>query len=373
MATIIKSDVVSTNNLGNILIDMLPKNNMSGFFDFSNNRYSIRDSNVSLSSIITTTRSSTAQGISKTGELVTYGVNSSRFTLVPSVKKYGLACGDSMKNYFLNSDAPVTQSITFAEGTDRRFFVLFRATGSGYITVSGSGISTFVLNGGEEKVIKVTATTNTINVAITGTLSYVQVSRVTTPYGADPSRPVTAGSITTKVQDINGFNQASMANLFTSNKATMFFKYTTFDGGDNLLTPHTNNTVEVISAAGNATLGGYVSWLQYVDGSNGKLFIRKQKSGILETSPIVDVPIYKTNIIAVRLSESNADVFMNGIFSKLPGASSGTTVQPYLYQLPFLSSLNNVYIAPNWIISNMVSYDKELSDSEIMDIYNIMR
>lgn len=373
MATVIKSDVISTKNLGSLLERIVPKNNLTGFFDFSNDKYSIRGEEVPFSQMFTVNRNSTAQGLNKNKELVTYGINTPRFHLVESVGKYGLALGDNSKNYFLNSNAPATQSITFNEGTERRFFVLVRAKGSGSVTVSGSGITTFTVNGGEEKVVKMTSLSNTINVAVSGTLTYVQVTRVTTPYGVDPTETETTGTKVVKSQDITSVNTSVFASLMNAKNGTVFLKYVTFDGGDLSLTPGSNNTIEVLSAAPIAANGGYVSWLQHTDGTHGKLFIRKQKSGsVLESSTIVDVPINKVNVIAFTMSDKKASVFMNGVFSKLPGVNT-ETVDPYISNLPFLPSLNNVYIAPNWIVSNMLVYDKVMSDSEIGDIFNMLK
>ena len=374
MGTLIKSDVISTRNLGSLLERTIPKENLSGFFDFGNNKYSIRGNPVALGDFLSLTRNSAAQGLNKNKELITYGVGAPRFHLVESVSKYGLALGDNMKNYFLNSNAPATQDITFAEGTDRRFFLLVRVIGTGSVAISGAGVTPFTVNGGEEKVIKMTSGTNTITVTKSGSPTYVQVSRVTTPYGIDPTRTETAGVPATKSQDVASLNPSVNAQMFTGNKATFFFKFVTFDGGDNSLIPHTNNTVEIVSGAGTPALGGYVAWLKYTDGTHGKLFARKQQSGaVLEESPTVDVPINKINIVAIRLSAGKADVFMNGVFSKMAGTTASTLVEPYLYRLPFLQSLTNVYISPNMIITNMVAYDKEMSDSEITDIYNRLK
>lgn len=375
MGTIITSNEVAGRTLGSLLLELLPQNGISGFFDFSNGDYEIRDTRVPLSDFLAVTRSSPAQGYNRAGELVNYAVNTPRFHFVKNAGIYGLAIGDTMRNYFKNANAPVSQSVTFAEGTDVRFFTLVTVEGpvGAKVNVSGAGVEPFTVEAGAHKIIKTVTNNNTLQVDVVGAPTFVQVSRVSSPYGVDPSRPVTAGGAYTKVQDVPTLNVSKIAEMFTGNDATMFFKFTKFDGGDNALTPHTANTIEIFSGAGVAALGGYVSWLKMLNGTTGELSIRKQQSGsVLESSPVVAVPVEKTNIVAAVLGPTKASIYMNGVFSKMAG-SNAVAVEPWPFRLPALLALNGNYMAPNYVMDKMVVYDRQLSDAEVKTVADLLR
>ncbi|OYD47701.1 hypothetical protein CHU00_02190 [Sphingobacterium cellulitidis] len=374
MATVFKSDEMSTGSMGSLLLYTLPKTNLSGFFDFSSGQYLLRDSELAITDFLNVTRSSTAQGRNKTGELITYPVNTPRFHLVESVGRYGLASGDNMNNYFLNSNVPASQSITFAEGTNRRYFMLVRVLGNGSVDVAGVGLEPFTVNGGSEKIIKMTSGTNTITVTKNGNPTYVQVSRVTTPYGLDPTLPLTAGNVVAKIQDVNSLVPSKIAEAYNANgEATVFIKMVKFDGGDNSMAPHTSNQLETIVGSNVTALGGYMGYLNLTSGNKGSITIRKQKGGsVLETSPSVVVDVNKTNVIASRLSKTTASVFFNGLFSKMEGLTSDE-VEPFLYRLPSLPNTTSNQLSPNMIICNLIIYDRLLSDAEILEIYNLLK
>lgn len=375
MATIIKSDSQSTQNMGNLLRQLLPADGLSGYFDFSNNEYVAGGANIALSDLLTVTRSSTAQGVDKQGNIVTYPANTPRFHLVESLKKYGLTLGDNKRNHFLNSNTPVTQTMIIDEGTDRRWFLHIECVGSGSVTVSGafSGVATQ----GSPLTFKNTTTTPiTITATVSGQLSYVGVSKVTSPYGIEPTRVATGAVAATKIQDVTVFKADLLNTIYSANKeATIFMRLVRFDGGNDALTPlGIAKHVELLRAFSSVSIGGYVAWLDLAAGQEAALLsVKKQKDGaIISESPKIGVSWKKDNLAVFRLNKTKASVFLNGNKTTLENSNS-TEVSPILSGLPsLLTPTQSDLISPNSVITHMVVYNKELSDAEISAISDII-
>ncbi|MGM1431147.1 hypothetical protein ACS126_17970 [Sphingobacterium lactis] len=374
MATVIKSNNISTNNIGNLLETSLPSEGLTGFFDFSNGRYFAKGSPVALGEVIDVGRLSPATGLDKSGNMVTYPNNTPRFHLVKSVNKYGLTLGDVKRNHFLNSNAPVTQTITIDEGTENKFFLVVECEGSGSVTISGaySGTATqtapLIIRTPTKAPFTITATVN-------GSLSFVSVSKQTSAYGIDPSRVVTSGASVQKIQDVTSVKRDLFNTLYSATgSSTIFMKMVKFDGGDNSLpTLSPAKNIEIFRAFGSVENGGYVCWLEMTYGDSGKVFVRKQKNGVIEDSAKVDVSWGKTNITAFRSNKQKGDVFVNGKFSKST-VGSIPDVDPTMFMLPSLiTPVNSALIAPNSILTYLIVYDRELTDAEVQQVYEMLK
>jgi hypothetical protein len=371
MATIIKSDNVANNHLGSILPDLLPKAGLTGFFDFSNGRYVANGNDIGVNDLLTVTRNTPAIGIDKSGNEQVYPVNTPRFHFVQSKKMYGITLGDIIKNHFTNSNAPTTQNITIEEGSENKFFLYVQVIGPGTVTISGGANGT--ASQGSPLILLVPSKNITITATVTGTPTYVQVSKVTTPYGIDPSRPQTAALPTQKTQDVTQVKRALFDTFYGNSNITVLMKTVRFDGGNLALTPNGNaRNILMFDAAVSQAGGGYVGLLEMADGMHAKMYVRKQKAGsVIATSPKVDVEIRDVNVTALILNRTEASVFCNGQFSTLP--TEATDVDPYLNFLPGLLTTTSDQIATNSILTKMVVYNRALSSSELFDIYNLMK
>lgn len=370
MATIIKSDRVAKRHMGSVYPDILPANGLVGFFDFSNDDYKANGSSVQLSSLINVTRSTIAIGLNKDGQEVTYPANTPRFHLVKSNNMYGLASGDLMKNYFLNSGAPSTQTITIEEGTGNKFFLYVQIKGPGKLTLSG-GVTGEVTES-EPLFIKV-AKTITFTATPSGTLTYVQTSKVSSPYGIDISRPATASLMAQKTQDVIQVNRTLFDTFLSAqSEITVFIKMARFDGGNFSLTPQTNfNKVMLIDSAPVSADGGYVSFLDMVDGDNADVYVRKQKSGaVISTSTKRRVKVGDKNVFGLSFNKKQASIIFNGILTSL---DEGTDVLPKVNFLPCYTSDASDLMSPNSILTKMVVYNRKLTDDEMRIVHEILK
>ncbi|NAW50788.1 hypothetical protein GNY06_05115 [Elizabethkingia argentiflava] len=368
MATIIKSDNVATHHLGSVLPNLLPKNKLNSFFDFSNSVYVSKGRTVNLKSFLRTTRSTNAIGINNLGEEVIYPPNMTVFNYVKSKKMQGISMGDIMKNHFLNSNNPQTQNITIDEGIERKFFLYVQVVGNGSVSISGdvSGVATE----GRPLMLKHAQAKTSIKATVSGSPSYVQVSKVTSPYGIDLSRPQTASLVAQKTQDVTQV----VPGFFTNSEITVFLKTVKFDGGNLTLSPVSlAKNILLFDAATTKERGGYVGGVEMLDGTTGKLWIRKQKGGqVIVKSALSDVSIKDVNVTAFSLNRTTGKVFFNGSFSELP--IDNTAVDSVLNFLPsLLTPQYSEFIAPNSILTKMVVYDRILNNTEITEIYNMLK
>lgn len=369
MATIIKSNNVAVNHLGSVLPSLLPQNGLKGFFDFSNGNYLSNGNKVAITDVIKVARSTTAIGIGKDGLEYSYAINTPRFHFVKSKNAYGLTFGDVMRNHFINSDAPVTQTITIDEGNERKWFLYVQVVGGGSVTLSGavSGVATQ----GNPLILKVTQAQLTLTATVTGTPTYVQVSKVSTPYGIDPSRRSTGGISSQKVQDVSSVNRELFDTYKGANGAiTVFMKTVRFDGGDLTLTPNglAKNIMLFNSDIGQ---GGYVGLLEMINGKLGNLYVRNQKSGsVLATSGKVEVPVTDVSVIGFNMDNEAANVTYNGNSVSLAGVASSPTMNI----LPsIIDPVNSELISPNCVLTKMVVYNRVLTSSEMQEVYNILK
>lgn len=370
MATIIKSDRVAKRHMGSIYPDILPADGLVGFFDFSNDDYKANGSSVQLSSLINVTRSTIAIGLNKDGQEVTYPANTPRFHLVKSNNMYGLASGDLMKNYFLNSAAPSTQTITIEEGSWNKFFLYVQVKGPGKLTLSG-GVTGEVTES-EPLMIKV-AKTITFTATPSGALTYVQASKVSSPYGIDISRPATASLMAQKTQDVIQVNRTLFDTFLSSqSEITVFIKMARFDGGNLALTPQNNiKQMMLIDSAPVQGDGGYVSFLEMIDGENANVYVRKQKGGaVISTSLKRRVNVGPKSVFGMSFNKQQASIIFNGILTSL---DEGTEVLPKVNFLPCYTSETTDLMAANSVITKMVVYNRKLSDQEMVDVNNILK
>lgn len=155
--------------------------------DFQNQQY-VRKSNnsveqVELSELLTCTRDTEAN-IMVDGEYGVIDKNQPRLSQIFRKDSFGLLTESRSTNYFKNSNSPVSQSITFTPSGTQYFMV--RVVGSGSVSVTCDDITETVGGGTQQsplmfKVIKASGT-STMQVNVSGSLSYVSVENCTSGY-----------------------------------------------------------------------------------------------------------------------------------------------------------------------------------------------
>ncbi len=162
------------------------------------------------------TRSSSAWDYNSSGAIAAFA------TAAPARPAYfagagvnsGLGIWEARTNFCLNSEAPATQTRSLALGT-----YLIWLTGSGSVTVSGSGIATTTVTQGQPYSFTVNATTS-IGFAVAGTVGFLQCEKTSSGIASPPI--VTGSGNVARVAD---FVSAGLSSLGLSNGATLVIDF----------------------------------------------------------------------------------------------------------------------------------------------------
>lgn len=179
MALLIKSDTVSTKNLGNS-DGLRGPQDWNVFYDFENEKY-LERYNGEIRNVPDATKIGNTHNVNGTpktkdrnGVVSNSPANSIR-TWLTKDGRFGALTEDARSNYFLNSNAPVTQAISLPASSND---IIVSCIGAGTITVTGTNLNettTLVSQDNPQKVTVKSATAHTISVTCAGQLSHVQV------------------------------------------------------------------------------------------------------------------------------------------------------------------------------------------------------
>lgn len=179
MALLLKSDTVSTKNLGDADGVRGPKD-WKVSYDFENEIYQERY-NGELRNVPEATKFSNTRNVNgtpktknKNGVVSNVLTNEVR-TWLTKDKRFGVLTEDARSNYFLNSSAPVTQTVSLPASANS---IIVSCVGTGVVTVEGTNlneVATTVSQDNPQKLTVKAAAAHTISVTCTGQLSHVQV------------------------------------------------------------------------------------------------------------------------------------------------------------------------------------------------------
>lgn len=179
MSLLVKSDVASTKNLGHIN-GLKSTQDWVFYLDFETSEF-LERVNSTVQAVAETTivsNACNATGVPKTMDR--YGVMSN--APVNTVRywknkdgRYGVLTEDTRSNYFLNSATPATQTISLPATTNA---IVVSCMGTGSVTVTGANLNksgAVVTQGSPKAFTVISATTHSITVTVTGSLSHAQV------------------------------------------------------------------------------------------------------------------------------------------------------------------------------------------------------
>lgn len=230
MTLLIKSDKAASKHLGNIY-GVSGAYDFTALFDFERAIYKKRNTvglldSISLSDALVVEQDRSALYYSADGLWRTANPNTPRIHYIADVGKSGLLVESYKLNLFLNSDAPVTQTISASYADP---FVL-RVTGTGSATVSGAvGNVTGNAEASDGVNVYGVFTNGSVTVAVTGSPDRVELYRVLGTAGSqvDFTPVVTQGSATEHKGDVVKLSSQLFTDALTGSEGTIVAQVTT--------------------------------------------------------------------------------------------------------------------------------------------------
>lgn len=366
MSLVLKSNNLSTANLGNI--NGLPAQDYSLFLDFENGEYFKKVGNtksaLTEAQILTCTSQKNLPAKPLTMDRI--GSKSVITEQVPRFwgarGRYGLLIEADQTNLFLNSEAPVSQTISIPAGS----VVVVSCIGTGSLNVTGANIDSATVTESAPKTITPLnqAQSISLNVAVIGSLSHAQVVRcsgVPTVHS-----PITTGSSSRPSGPDNiELNQSLLLEILNSSANITILAQTvgvdyTFDTravNENRFFLETDTHICAVS-------------LNKKTDSVGMRLASYTKAGGVQTAPIiVNSKTYVQNDAITQAISFNA--------AGLKGASNGgsfissTSAVNYHQLKRFLFGTHIatpvIIQGANCIYTKLAIFNRELSESEIVE------
>ena len=371
MSVIIKSDKKATASLGNI-------NGLRGaqdwrmFFDFENEIYQTKqndtiNSNYALTDVVEASRSNLSGqpiSIAKDGTERKISTVTDLRTALLKNGRFGLLVEEFATNYFLNSAAPVTQTITLSASA---VGIIVSCEGSGSVTVTGNVTeSGAVITSTTPQILTRTSSSAACNITVTvsGSLSHVQVELFT-------GGPMTATSkITTTTASLIRNRE------FVKVKQTLFDSLITNKNGFTVLAQTIDyNTVvnqanQVSSKVGIEAGSNKMLAMSGINPAYNLFAYTHFFNGASATTSSKGVGA-AANLNDLKLAQNNAMAFGGG---KVSHAFNGITVPDLTITDPTTAtninffSYDGGYSGLKSIVTKLVVFDRVLSAAELVDI-----
>ena len=283
MTVIIKSDKKATASLGNVNGIKGPQD-WSMFFDFENEIYSTKTGgvlkqNYALSDVVEASRQNlngAPISINKSGiERAITSTTEVRTALLKN-GRFGLLAEDVNENFFLNSSAPVSQTVVLPVASTK---IIVSCEGEGSITVSGDivGAGAVVTKDTPRVFDRISASAAcNLNLVVSGSLTHAQVE-LATGSQTGTSKIKTGSASVIRPRELVKVKQ-SLLNSIIQNKSAITVLVQTIDYNP-VVNPTVNSTVrfglesgqslKLMRGAGilaNLNLNDYV--LQYIDATS---------------------------------------------------------------------------------------------------------
>lgn len=370
MSLALKSNNLATKSLGNVN-GIMGDQDWSLFLDFENGQYIKKLNNVKseLQEAEVLTCNSNKSLASRPMTMDRFG-NTSVITAVNQLRwwqaqeRYGLLIEDSQTNYFLNSSAPATQTISNIPAGS---LMIASCIGSGSLIVSGDGITTTTVTEKTPFAVPALGSVRSINVQVVGSLTHAQLIRAAgiatlhTPIHTSSANRVSGA-------DIVEIKQSLIAELIDKNKPVTIV-YQTLPVA-NVNDPRATynetrviiETPNLISAFGLTKKGNEALFNRLV--SSYKADSTYQSSGSGQSQSILDIGTTNTQVLQVS---SDATAFaMNGGQLYKPAAAVGLN---RIDKIKLASGvISPVSQGGNCIFTKLAIYNRLLSDSEIQQI-----
>lgn len=217
MTVIIKSNVVSTRNMGNIF--GIQDTDYRLLLDFNLGEYRRKDNGVAtsieLSDAITVTRASEARYLDANNTLQTAIPNQPRLSYKDGVR--GLLLEAGFTELLANPNTPVNQTVNLAYRAGDRYVLAVKGTGSAVLTSSGvveldTGSEATATEG--NPIIYKSLAAGNVNLVLTGSVSAVSLQLVTALNGIAPKTFAPVG-VTTVAPDLCKLSDVLVSDFLT--------------------------------------------------------------------------------------------------------------------------------------------------------------
>ncbi len=275
--------------------------------DFVAGAYGIDGAPATLATAMTLTRSSSASHINAAGALASAGVDVPRIDHDPnSLAPLGLLLEQSRTNLLVQSDTPVSQSITVSAVQHTLSFY-----GAGTVTLSGAATGTFVGSGAfpARAEATFTPTAGSLTVTLSGTITSPQIEE-----GAVASSYVSTGaSAVTRAEDVSSIG---LGAWFGSSAGTLVFSGSITDAiaNDRIVEIDAGDTSTRLSILWNTTLGK--PQFQVWDGGSLQAAIAPGGNSVPLGSPFRVAVAYAGNDFVISLNGSSV---VTDTLGSLPG------------------------------------------------------
>lgn len=367
MSLVLKSNNVATASLGNI--NGLPSQDYALFLDFENNEYikKVGGEKFKLSESSVLTSTSNKNLASNPMTMDRFG-NKSVVTAQDQLRfwgangRYGLLVEAEQNNWFLNSAAPVSQTIPNIPASST---LVASCIGSGSITISGAGIDTITVTESTPKTITPIgqAVSITLDVAVNGSLSHVQVVRVV----GIPTlhTPITSGgTIRPSGSDNIEVNQSLLSEIIASGAVTVLCQ--TVGLNYTLSTSAINESRLIIDTDAHIAA---ISLNKKID-SVGMRLASYATDGTPQITPVVvNSKTYENGQAITQVVQLSATGFKGATNGGSLLTSSGAIGLQSIKKLLLASNIAApvVVTGGNCIFTKLAIFNKALTDAEILE------
>lgn len=378
MTVILKSDVKASVSMGNINGINAPQD-WSAFLDFENDIYSTKSGSIisndyNINDVISASRPDLIGSpvtIDRYGNESTVSSLTQIRTALLKNGRFGLLSEDTTENFFINSSAPTTQTITLP--ASKVHLVAVSCEGTGSLTITGNiKESGKVVTSAKPQLLTRVSDSEpcVITVTVAGTLSHAQVEIVAGSLTATSKIKTTVSSATRSRETVK--LKPSFFNSIITNKGTFTVAVQTVDYNQiEWRTGVTSNcsrlgidagTAKLMNLAGIYSDGRILSYLkQNVTSTNANT---NNPAVFGDIGNVNDGDVAYT--AAISINNSKADAAFNGVASNELALISGFTANEI--------NMGTGYPSPTaqnglrGIVTKMVIYNRALSKSELVEL-----
>lgn len=374
MSVIIKSDKKASVSLGNINGIKGPQD-WSIFLDFENEAYATQSAGVIkkdylLSDVVEATRSNlngSPVSIDKNGIEKTITSTIDIRTALLRNGRFGLLAEDTNENFFLNSSAPASQTISMAAAATR---IIVSCEGSGSITVNGDvvGAGAIITKDTPRIFDRVsTSAACNLNLVVNGSLTHAQVELATGSHTSSSKIKTTSAS-SSRAREIVKVKR-TLFNSVIQNKSAFTVLVQTID-----FNPVINPANHVVNRFGLENLGSSVKVLK-MGGLSNNLY-HGYTMQYIDSTATNNTAILKDSFNASsRFYPYNQAVAINsgGIRAAFNGIAEGalSIANPFLVSDITFGSGYPSPIGRNGlrgIVTKLVVYDRVLTQEEVTEL-----
>ena len=370
MSLLVKSDVASTKNLGNVN-GLKSTQDWVFYLDFETSEFLERVNGAvqAVTEPVIVSNSHSIVGSPKTmdrnGVLADSPANTLRYWK-NKAGRYGVLTEDSRSNYFLNSATPTTQTISLPASSNA---IAVSCIGTGSVTVTGTNLNesgSVVTQSSPKAFTVVSAVAHSITVTVTGTLSHVQVEIAGGFTSATSPITTTTATVSRGKDNVSLNNNMLARGLGSGNAMTIVAQIIPHD---NLLTDSTVKTEVQMALYSTTTSETLVTSLSKPTSDYQKAQSTYVLNNAISSDKVATDTASKQkwgNVSVLRLNATQFTSASNGaLASQITIPSSFTPNVLYIGQ-GFSSPVARP--GSHGIITKLVIFNRALSDDEIIQV-----